>query len=65
VQDEALCVSAFLRRLVYPRLQPQQRVLLVPGLFGSSADDATDELLVARPAAQPPRLSACRALKRC
>ena len=43
---EADCVFDLLEQWVYPRLSAQQKVWIVPGLYGSVADDATDELLV-------------------
>ena len=48
VAGEAACVSKFLRQTVYPKLQPHQRVFVVPGLFGEKVDDATDTALVAK-----------------
>ena len=44
--SEADRVFEYLRRVVYPRLHPHQNVWVVPGLFGSVANNSVDEMLV-------------------
>ena len=44
--SEADRVFEYLRRIVYPRLHPHQNVWVVPGLFGSVANNSVDEMLV-------------------
>ena len=45
-EAEADCVLEFYRARVYPRLSPRQQTFVVPGTFGTDADDATDQMLV-------------------
>ena len=46
--SEADRVFEYLRRVVYPRLHPHQNVWVVPGLFGSVANNSVDEMLVSK-----------------
>ncbi len=49
VAGEAACVSAILKKFVYPKLHPHQQAFVVPGLFGARAGDlAEDAALVSK-----------------
>ena len=49
VAGEAVCVSAMLKKYIYPKLHPHQQAFVVPGLFGSKpGDPAEDAALVAK-----------------
>jgi hypothetical protein len=49
VAEEAACVSAMLKKYIYPKLHPHQKAFVVPGLFGAKPrDPAEDAALVAK-----------------